>query len=529
MNFAVAFETLSQDIRYGARQLRLNPGFTLVGVLSLALGIGANTAIFQLVDAVRLRTLPVQNPQELVSITFPKGSHYSGWFSTRSATFTSTQWHLIRDQQKAFSGAIAWSAARFNLTQGGEARYADGMYVSGDFFSVLGVPATIGRTFTKEDDTAACGSPGAVVSYAFWQREFGGDPAAVGRMVSLDGRPFPVVGVTPADFFGVEVGRQYDIAIPLCADRLLAADGKGRAPVPHAFWLAALGRLNPGWTAERATAHLQALAPGIMRGSLPPAYRPDQVKLYLANKLEATPGASGVSELRHKFESPLLILLVTTGLVLLIACANLANLLLARASVREKEMAIRLAMGAGRGRLIRQLLSESLLLAAFGAALGAILAQVLSRSLVAFLSTPNDSVFVGLGMDLRVLGFTAVLAMGTCLLFGLLPAWRATRLAPAAAMRAGSRGMTAGREKHGVRRALVVSQVALSLVLMVGALLFVRSLQNLMSVDAGFRPEGVITVDLDLRRPAYSKGPFAATVSRPAGPPSFAARRVVRR
>ncbi|MEO8130531.1 MAG: ABC transporter permease, partial [Bryobacteraceae bacterium] len=505
MNFTAWLEALGQDLRYGARQLRMNPGFTAVGVLSLALGIGANTAIFQLVDAVRLRTLPVKDPQELVSVIFPKGSHRAGWFSSRNATFTWVQWELIRDQQKAFSGALAWAGTRFNLMPGGEARYAGGMYVTADFFDVLGVPAAIGRTFTKEDDTDVCPSPGAVVSYAFWQRELGGDPAAVGRTVTLDGRPFPVLGVTPAGFFGVEVGRQFEVAIPTCADRLLSSDGKGRKPVAHGYWLSILARLKPGWTAARATAHLQALAPGIMQGSLPPTYRPDMAKNYLANKLEAVPGASGVSELREQFASPLLILLVTTGLVLLIACANLANLLLARASVREKEMAIRLAMGASRARLIRQLLAESLLLAVSGAAFGAALAQILSRALVAFLSTPYNTVFVGLGIDLRVLGFTAALAVGTCLLFGLLPAWRATRLVPAAAMRAGGRGMSAGREKFGVRRALVVSQVALSLVLMIGALLFVRSLRNLMSVDAGFRTEGVILVELDLRRPSYAK------------------------
>ncbi len=505
MNFTGWLDTLRQDVRYGARQLRLSPAFTAVGVLSLALGIGANTAIFQLVDAVRLRTLPVQNPQELAFIDFPSGSERSGWFSTRNSRLTFAQWEQIRTQQQAFTGTVAWSAARFNLTQGGEARFAQGLYVTGDFFRVLGVSPLLGRTFTKDDDGPACASPSAVVSYAFWQREFGGDAGALGRMLSLDGRMFPVIGVTPASFFGVEVGYQYDVAIPLCADRLLSEDGKGRMPMAQAWWLAAMGRLKPGWTAERATAHLQALSPGIMQASLPPMYRPDKAKRYLANKLVATGGATGLSNLRRQYETPLWLLLATTGLVLLIACANIANLLLARASVREREMAIRLAMGAARGRLIRQLLAESLLLAVIGAALGALLAQVLSRGLIAFLSTADNHVFVGLGIDGRVLGFTAALAVCTCLLFGLLPAWRATRLAPAAAMRAGGRGLTAGRERFGVRRALVVSQVALSLVLLVGALLFVRSLQNLMSVDAGFRPEGVVAVNLDLRRPAYSE------------------------
>ncbi len=496
---------MRQDLRYGARQLRLNPGFTAVAVLSLALGVGANTAIFQLVDAVRLRTLPVAKPQELVTIEFPRGSLRSGWFSTRSARLTYAQWEQIRTRQQAFAGTLAWSATRFNLAVGGEARYAEGLYVSGDFFRVLGVQPILGRAFAVEDDQPSCGSPDAIVSYAFWQRELGGDSSAIGRAVTLDGRSFRIAGVTPASFFGVEVGARYDVAVPLCADRLLAEDGKGRMPVRRAWWLAAIGRLKPGWTPERAKAHLEALSPGIMEATLPPTYRPDQVKRYLANKLAATASGTGVSGLRSQYERPLWVLLATTGLVLLIACANLANLLLARASVREREIAVRQAVGASRGRLIVQLLVESLLLAVIGAALGSVLAQVLSRALIAFLSTQNSPLFVGLGIDARVLGFTSAVAVGTCLLFGLLPAVRATRVAAASVMRSSGRGLSAGRERFGLRRALVAGQVALSLVLLVGALLFVRSLQKLLQVDAGFRTEGVVAVNLDLRRPQYAK------------------------
>lgn len=495
-----------QDLRYGARQLLRTPGFTAVAVLSLALGIGANTAIFQLVDAVRLRTLPVEEPQNLVYVNFAPNSARSGWWSSRSATFTTAHWQQIQSQQQAFTGVLAWSATRFNLAQSGEVRYAEGLYVSADFFRNLGVAPVLGRTFAAEDDTPACNNPGAVISYAFWQREFGGEPAALGRTVSLDGRPFPVIGVTSESFFGVEVGNRYEVAIPLCADQLLAEDKtRTRASLPNAWWLSVMGRLKPGWTVERANAHLQTLSPGIMRATLPPMYRPDQAKKYLENKLEATQGGTGVSGLRRQYERPLWLLLAITGLVLLIACANLANLLLARASVRERELAVRLAIGASRGRLVRQLLAESLLLAIVGAAFGAVLAQVLSRGLVAFLTTTSNRLFVGLGIDWRVLGFTAALAVATCLLFGLLPALRATRLAPASAMRAGGRGSTAGRERFGLRRALVSTQVALSLVLLVGALLFVRSLQKLLAVDPGFQSEGILAVSLDLRRPNYSE------------------------
>ena len=496
---------LWQDVRYGARQLWLNPGFAAVAVLSLGLGIGANTAIFELVNAVRLRTLPVERPEQLAYIDFAKGSMRSGWFSTRSARFTYAQWEQIRDQQRAFSGTLAWSSTQFNLATGGEARHAEGLLVSANFFRLLGVQTVVGRTFVEGEDRVGCGSPGAVISYSFWQRQFAGSRDAVGRTVMLDGRPFPVLGVTEAGFFGVEVGHRYDVAVPLCADPLFFADGKGRIPIRNAWWISAMGRLKPGWTVERARAHMRVLSPGIMQATVPPVYRPDDAKRYLADKLDVTSGSTGVSGLRREYESPLWLLLATTGLVLLIACANLANLLMARASVREREIAVRQAIGASRRRLIGQLLAESMLLAVAGTALGVVLAQTLSRGLVAFLSSPDNPVFVGLQLDLRVLAFTAAVAVGTCLLFGLLPALRATRIAPAEAMRAGGRGLTSGRERFGLRRALVVAQVALSLVLLVGALLFARSLQNLLAVNAGIRPEGLTTVDVDLKQAHYPK------------------------
>jgi putative ABC transport system permease protein len=496
---------LWQDLRYGARQLLLNPGFAAVAVLSLALGIGANTAIFQLVNAVRLRTLPVDRPEQLAYIDFAKGSMRSGWFSTRSARLTSGQWEQIHDRQQAFSGTFAWSASKFNLATGGEARYAEGVFVSGDFFRVLGVQPLLGRTLGADDDRPGCGSPSAVVSYSFWRRELGGGADVLERTVTLDGRKFPVIGVTGPDFFGVEVGHRYDVAVPLCSDPLFADDGAGRIPKQAAWWLSAMGRLKPGWTVQRANAHMQTLSPGILQATLPPQYRPDTAKRYLANKLEVTQGATGVSNLRRQYESPLWLLLATTGLVLLIACANLANLLLARASVREREIAIRQAIGASRGRLIAQLLSEAMLLSVAGTALGALLAQGLSRGLIVFLSSPDDPVFVGLGADPRMLLFTAAVAVTTCLLFGLLPALRATRVAPASAMRASGRGVTSGRERFSLRRALVVAQVSISLVLLVGALLFVRSLQKLLAVDAGFRPEGTTSISLDLRPTHYAK------------------------
>lgn len=499
------FDSATNDIRYGIRQLKQNPGFTTVAVLSLALGIGANTAIFQLINAIRLTALPVERPQELACVDFQKGSRRGGWWSSRSARFTYAHWQQVRERQQAFTGLLAWSATRFNLAPAGEARYAEGLYVSGDFFRVLGVNAMLGRTFTAEDDSPTCSSAGAVLSYAFWQREYGGDPGILGRNITLDGYPLPVIGVTPPSFFGVEVGNRYDIAIPLCADRLLAEDKKGRIPIPHAWWLSIMGRLKPGWTPERATAHLVVLSPAIMDATLPPIYKSEMAKLYRANKLRATAAATGVSGLRGDYERPLWLLMATTSLVLLIACANLANLLLARASVREREVAVRLAIGASRWILVRQFLFESLLLAVAGAVLGGVLAQILSRGLIAFLNTAHQPLFVGLTLDFKVLGFTAGLAIVTTLLFGLIPALRATGLNPSTAIRAGGRSTTAGRERFSLRRGLVAMQVALSLVLLVGALLFVRSLRNLLTTDAGFKPEGIVTVSIDFSKAQYPK------------------------
>jgi predicted permease len=266
-----------------------------------------------------------------------------------------------------------------------------------------------------------------------------------------------------------------------------------------------MGRLKPGWTIPRANAQIQAISPAVMRDTLPPSYRSDGAKKYLANKLTVTSGATGVSNLRQDYQDPLWILLATTGLVLLIACANLANLLLARASVREREIAVRQAIGASRGRLVAQLLSESLLLAVLGAGLGAGMAALLSRALIAFLTTEGNRMFVGLGIDWRILGFTAGVAMLTCVLFGLMPALRATRVAPASVMRASGRGLTGGREKFSLRRILVVAQVAMSMVLLAGALLFVRSLQKLMAVDPGFRPEGIVAVGVDYQAAHFPK------------------------
>ena len=267
-------ESLLSDLRYGARQLRLNPGFATVAILSLALGIGANTAIFQLINALRLRSLPVERPWELATIDTEQGFYSAGWYAGRHTAFTYAQFKEFQRQQRAFSGLLAFGTARFNLNRSGEAQYANGLYVSANFLDVLGVRPTLGSGFGPEGDAPDCGRAGALLSYAFWQRAYGGDPAAVGRDIYLDGRMFPIIGVTPPAFFGLEPGRQFDVALPICADVLLSTDGKGRLARLDAWWLTLVGRLHPGWSLDRASAHLRQISPAVFRQTLPTVYRP---------------------------------------------------------------------------------------------------------------------------------------------------------------------------------------------------------------------------------------------------------------
>jgi predicted permease len=496
MNSIGFLETLWKDLRYGARLLRLNPGFASVAILSLALGIGANTAILQLINAVVLRTLPVENPQELAEVRISNVIELRGSTNSTYAAATYSIWQQIREHQQAFSGTFAWSDDEFNLAPRGEARVAHGIWVSGDFFQVLGVKPFLGRVFSAADDRRGCGLAGVVISYPFWQREFGGSSSVLGRKITIEHHPVDVIGVTAQGFAGLEVGRSFDVALPICAQPALTDysfldDGT-------IWWLTVMGRLKPGWAMNRASAHLSAISPGIFQTTLPPNYPRVNVNEYLSYKLTASPAGRGVSVLRNYYSDPLKMLLAIAGLVLLIACANLANLMLARASAREREIALRLALGASRGRLIRQLLAESLLLAASGALLGTLLAGSLSQALVSLISTEGNRWFLDLALDWRVLGFTAGVGALTCVLFGLVPALRATSSAPGAMVKSGGRGITSSRERFSLRRVLVVSQIALSLVLLVSALLFSRSLQHLMALDAGFQQDGILIADTDI-------------------------------
>ena len=502
-------EQLVQDIRFGFRTLRNSPGFAVVAVLTLCLGIGANTAIFQLLDAVRLRTLPVKDPQELAVIQLPEMSGVRGSQISAYPALTNPIWEALRENEKSFSGMFAWSPADFNLASAGESRLARGLWVSGDFFRVLGVPPALGRVLNQADDQRGCPLRAAVISYSFWQREFGGDPGVLGKHLSLGFHPVEVVGVTPESFLGLEIGRPFDVALPICAEPLLY-NGADFVSNGTDWWLTVMGRLNRGTSLEQASAELGAASPAIFQSTLPTNYPAVSVKDYLHFQLMAVPATQGFSTLRDEYSEPLVLLLATSGLVLLIACANLANLMLARASAREREIAVRIALGASRVRLVRQLLAESLLISVAGAALGLFVAGMLSKFLVSYLSTSASTLFLDLRLDWRVLAFTICVAGLTMVLFGLIPLLRASGVSPQAAMNAGGRSQTASRERFGFRRALVASQVAVSLVLLAGALLLSRSLSNILAVDPGFRESGILIASVDFAHLNLPPGPRQA-------------------
>lgn len=485
-------ESCWQDLRHGFRLLRRNPGFATVAILSLALGVGANTAIFQLLNAVRLKTLPVPHPQELVEVHIADMSAARGNFFTWNESLTNPIWEALRDRQQAFTGMVAWSPSDFNLASSGDYRGAQGLMVSGDFFNVLGLQPALGRMFTAADDTHGCGNPGAVISYAFWQREFGAAQDVIGRKLTLDRHPVEIIGVAPADFNGLDVGKTFDVAVPLCSEAIGSDNTNNRLVQRHSWWLTVMGRLKPGWTISKATAHLNAISAGIMADTVPTEWDPGSLKAYRGFKLQAYPAANGISQLRHTYENPLWMLLGLAGVVLLIACANLASLLLARASARSREIAVRIAIGASRLRVVRQLFSESLLLAIFGAAGGAVLARWLSRGLLLLFRTDGTGPSLDLNTDWRLLAFTASLATLTAMVFGLAPAFSSTRTSPASMMSLGGRTTTASRDRLLLRRFLVVSQIALSLALVFGAALFVRSMTNILTVNPGIRRNGIL-------------------------------------
>jgi len=482
-------DDLWQDLRYAARDIRGNAGFAAVAVLSLALGIGANTAIFSLIDAVMLRSLPVSHPEELLQLTMGKQGY--------AEAYMNPVWEQIRDRQDVFSGIFAYGLWRFNLAAGGEARYVNGSFVSGQFFDTLGVRPTFGRTLTPTDDTRGC--PGAVVlSHGFWQRQYGGQADVVGKTIALNNHPLEIVGVAQPGFTGIDVGGSVDVLVPVCSERIIQGENSLLDERHFLGWMRIIGRLKPSVSESQATARLNTSAPEIFQATLPQGLRAELQEQYLNRTFEVQPATNGLSHYLDEYRQALIILMVIVGVVLLIACVNVANLLLARGAVRQREIAIRVALGSGRGRLIRQMLTESLLLSVAGAALGTLFAQWSASLLVKFLD-----VYLELTLNLHVLVFTAGVAVLTALLFGVAPAWRASRVSPQTALKAGTRGATE-RSRFRLGKALVMVQVALSLLLVVGAGLMLSTFWRLASLDPGYESDHVLLMSVDVRNGGYA-------------------------
>jgi putative ABC transport system permease protein len=469
-------EDVGRDLRFGLRQLRRQPGFAVTAIVSLALGIGANTAIFQLLSALSLRTLPVRAPSELTEVRLT-GDGRDGRQSGRNRQVSLPQYREILARQQAFSSMLAFGDTRFNLSPHGEIRTVDGLWVSGSFFETLGVRPLVGRLIGPDDDRPGCGEGVAVISYALWQRDFGGRADVVGQLLPGDS-PAPIIGVTPQEFFGVEVGRQFGVARPICASGFGAND--------H-WWLAAIGRLKPGWTRAQATAQLSQVLPDIQRTTMP-NYRPELAHNYMTMGVEAVDASAGVSPLRASYQRPLGILMIISGLVLVMASVNLANLLLARAAARRHEFALCLALGGTRRRLVQQALTESALVAVLGAAVAVGVAIVFSQSIPPLMSTRSDRIYLDLELDWRIFAFTAAVAVATSLVVGIAPALRAGK---ASAIGAPARG-SAGNDGLRLRRGLVALQLAITLMLLFAGLLFLRTFRNLSLEEKGLGERGVL-------------------------------------
>jgi predicted permease len=511
--------TLLRDLKYGLRMLARSPGFAAVVVLSLALGIGANTAIFTLIDAVMLKNLPVEKPDQLVVFDDnpDEGMITGGPPSGRWSYFSYPVFEYLRDHDQVLQGLAAFQRIRDRLIiraqgagAGETAQRAMGRLVSGSYFSVLGVNAVLGRTLTPDDDQPGA-HPAAVISYGYWKRRFSRDPSTVGKVVDLNGTPFIIVGVTPPEFFGETVQEPPDFWLPLSLQPQVTQRGSFLKDT-GTYWLNLLGRLKPGVTKERAQATVTAqLRQYLMAqwGSQIPSGNLQEIQ---GDHIALAPGGRGISRLRVYYSEPLHILMAVVALVLLIACANVANLLLARAAARQKEISMRLALGASRRRLVRQLLTESVLLAGLGGVLGTLFATWGVKLLVALVAS-NDP--LNLNPDARVVGFTFAVSLLTGILFGLAPALRATKIELAPALKANASGPAgAQRGRFGPAKALVVFQVALSLPLVLAASLLLRSLEKLEGQNLGIDQEHILLVQIDPRLAGYKPNQLGSLYQR---------------
>jgi putative ABC transport system permease protein len=491
-------DQLYGDVQYAFRTMRHNIGFTTTAVLSLALGIGANTAIFSLIDALMLRWLPVRNPQELVQVKLRSGRRAE----TPNESFSNAIAAALADQKNIFSNAGGFSGAAFDVGPPGSISRVPGAWVTGGYYETLGLNPALGRLLEPADDRP--GAPlVAVISHGYWERQFASNPDVIGRSIAVNSHPVIIVGVSPRGFQGANVGAVADITMATAALPSLEPAFASLLS-PGNFWLRVLARPQAGVTIGQAQARLAAAWPQIAERVISKDWPAPQRKEMAESVFLLAPGGTGYTYLRERFERPLTILMAVTALVLLIACANVASLLLARATARQREISVRLAIGAGRGRIVRQLLTESTLLSVLGAALGICLAWLTSRSLVDTLSGAGFYGGAPIVFDLtpnwHILGFASGVAIANGILFGLAPALQTTAIGGSRVITDGTR---ATRSRHRFLSSLVTAQVALAMLLLVGAGLFGRTLQNLLNVDPGFRREGVLVVNLDGQREGY--------------------------
>jgi putative ABC transport system permease protein len=483
------FDQVSHDIRFALRQFRRTPGLTLAAVLALACGIGGITTVFTLVDAVVLRPLPVAAPDELV------------WL--RDPSFSYPMFEQIRDRAQMLRGVFAWDSRMLHAAWTSEPEPTSILLVTGAFHDTLGLQPSAGRLLTQADvgNTAAEAQAVAVLSYSAWQRRFRGDPAAIGRAIRIEGQPFTIVGVTPRGFFGVAVGMSPDITIPMTMLPRLRSDEQKALVEAGQIWLNIMGRVRSGTSIAQADAEFQTVWAQALAATLMPDWTASWRARYLTFTSGLEPGASGYSPVRRQFQDALWLLFGLVALVLVVACAAVANLLLAAAAGRRRELALRLALGAGRARLVQQLFLEGLVLGAAGGGLGLLFSTWAADLLVRLLSTSYDPVTMALGVDGRVLAFTVGAVCFAALAFSLAPIAGAVRIDPGPVLKAGTRQAGGDRRPASIARALVAAQVALSMVLLVGSALFVRNLNRLLTKDAGFDRNGLLVVDVDVLSP----------------------------